>query len=74
MNTGVSDSVTESPKESPTGKSGEVDALEEQRGGHDPATVVAGDAEEAAGSYEGAAPLLRDLHELGKPFELLGRA
>jgi methylenetetrahydrofolate reductase (NADPH) len=34
--------------------------------------VVAGDAEEAAGSYEGAAPLLRDLHELGNPFERLG--
>jgi len=34
--------------------------------------VVAGDAEEAAGSYEGAAPLLRDLHELGHPFERIG--
>jgi methylenetetrahydrofolate reductase (NADPH) len=34
--------------------------------------VVAGDAEEAAGSYEGAAPLLRDLHELGNPFEQVG--
>jgi methylenetetrahydrofolate reductase (NADPH) len=33
--------------------------------------VVAGDAEEA-GAYEGAAPLLRDLHELGKPFERIG--
>jgi len=34
--------------------------------------VVAGDAEEAAGSYEGAAALLRDLHELGRPFERIG--
>jgi methylenetetrahydrofolate reductase (NADPH) len=34
--------------------------------------VVAGDAEEAAGAYEGAAALLRDLHELGKPFEKIG--
>lgn len=34
--------------------------------------VVAGDAEEPAGSYEGAAALIRDLHELGHPFERLG--
>jgi methylenetetrahydrofolate reductase (NADPH) len=34
--------------------------------------VVAGDAKEAAGSYEGAALLLRDLHELGHPFERVG--
>jgi methylenetetrahydrofolate reductase (NADPH) len=34
--------------------------------------VVAGDADEAVGEYEGAAPLLRDLHELGHPFELIG--
>lgn len=34
--------------------------------------VVAGDAAEAAGSYEGAAPLLRDLDELGRPFERIG--
>jgi methylenetetrahydrofolate reductase (NADPH) len=34
--------------------------------------VVAGDAEQAAGIYEGAAPLLRDLHELGHPFEQIG--
>lgn len=36
--------------------------------------VVAGDAEEAVGTYEGAAPLLRDLHELGRPFERIGIA
>lgn len=34
--------------------------------------VVAGDAEEPAGDYEGAAPLIRDLHELGHPFERIG--
>jgi methylenetetrahydrofolate reductase (NADPH) len=34
--------------------------------------VVAGDADEAAGSYEGAAPLLRDLQEIGHPFERIG--
>jgi methylenetetrahydrofolate reductase (NADPH) len=34
--------------------------------------VVAGDADEAAGSYEGAAPLLRDLKEIGHPFERIG--
>ncbi len=34
--------------------------------------VVAGDAEEAAGAYEGAAPLLRDLRELGDPFDRVG--
>ena len=34
--------------------------------------VVAGDAEEPAGAYEGAAPLLRDLYELGHPFEQIG--
>ena len=34
--------------------------------------VVAGDADEAAGPYEGAAPLLRDLDELGRPFERIG--
>lgn len=34
--------------------------------------VVAGDAEEPAGSYEGAAALIRDLHELGHPFERIG--
>jgi methylenetetrahydrofolate reductase (NADPH) len=34
--------------------------------------VVAGDAEEPAGGYQGAAPLLRDLHELGNPFEQIG--
>lgn len=34
--------------------------------------VIAGDAEEPAGSYEGAAPLLRDMHELGHPFERIG--
>jgi methylenetetrahydrofolate reductase (NADPH) len=33
--------------------------------------VLAGDAEEA-GAYEGAAPLLRDLAELGHPFERIG--
>jgi methylenetetrahydrofolate reductase (NADPH) len=34
--------------------------------------VLAGDAEEPVGAYEGAAPLLRDLAELGHPFERLG--
>lgn len=34
--------------------------------------VLAGDAEEAAGPYEGAAPLLRDLAELGHPFDRIG--
>lgn len=34
--------------------------------------VVAGDADEAAGAYEGAAPLLRDLQEIGHPFERIG--
>ena len=34
--------------------------------------VVAGDADEAAGSYEGAASLLRDLEEIGHPFERIG--
>jgi methylenetetrahydrofolate reductase (NADPH) len=34
--------------------------------------VVAGDAEEPAGDYEGAAPLIRDMHELGHPFERIG--
>lgn len=34
--------------------------------------VVAGDAEEPAGAYEGAAPLIRDMHELGHPFERIG--
>lgn len=34
--------------------------------------VVAGDADEAAGPYEGAAPLLRDLEEIGHPFERIG--
>jgi len=34
--------------------------------------VLAGDAEEQAGSYEGAAALLRDLGELGHPFERIG--
>ena len=34
--------------------------------------VVAGDADEAVGSYEGAAPLLRDLAEIGHPFERIG--
>jgi methylenetetrahydrofolate reductase (NADPH) len=34
--------------------------------------VLAGDAEEQAGAYEGAAPLLRDLAELGHPFEQIG--
>ncbi len=36
--------------------------------------VVAGDADEPAGIYEGAAPLLRDLLELGHPFEQIGIA
>lgn len=34
--------------------------------------VVAGDADEAAGPYEGAASLLRDLEEIGHPFERIG--
>jgi len=34
--------------------------------------VVAGDAEEPAGAYEGAASLIRDMHELGHPFERIG--
>ncbi len=34
--------------------------------------VVAGDADEAAGVYEGAAPLLRDLDEIGHPFARIG--
>ncbi len=34
--------------------------------------VVAGDAEEPAGDYEGAASLIRDMHELGHPFERIG--
>ena len=34
--------------------------------------VLAGDAEEQAGTYEGAAALLRDLAELGHPFEQIG--
>ncbi|MEI7760839.1 MAG: methylenetetrahydrofolate reductase [Thermoleophilia bacterium] len=33
--------------------------------------VVAGDADKA-GAYEGAAALLRDLHEIGHPFERIG--
>ncbi|MSO94670.1 MAG: 5,10-methylenetetrahydrofolate reductase [Thermoleophilia bacterium] len=33
--------------------------------------VVAGDADDA-GAYEGAAALLRDLHEIGHPFERIG--
>ena len=36
--------------------------------------VVAGDAEEPAGLYEGAVPLIRDLQELGRPFERIGIA
>lgn len=34
--------------------------------------VVAGDAEEPAGAYEGAAALIRDMHELGHPFDRIG--
>ncbi len=34
--------------------------------------VVAGDADEPAGIYEGAAPLLRDMHEIGHPFDQIG--
>lgn len=34
--------------------------------------VVAGDAEEPAGIYDGAAQLIRDLHEVGSPFERIG--
>ena len=34
--------------------------------------VVAGDADEAAGPYEGAASLLRDLEEIGHAFERIG--
>ena len=34
--------------------------------------VVAGDAEEPAGTYEGAASLIRDMYELGHPFERIG--
>ncbi len=36
--------------------------------------VVAGDAEVPAGVYEGAAPLLHDLHELNHPFAQIGIA
>ncbi len=34
--------------------------------------VLAGDAEEAVGPYEGAAAMLRDLAEIGHPFERIG--
>ena len=34
--------------------------------------VVAGDAEEPAGEFEGAAPLLEAIAELGQPFEEVG--
>ena len=34
--------------------------------------VVAGDADAPAGIYEGAAPLLRDMHEIGHPFAQIG--
>ena len=36
--------------------------------------VVAGDAEEPAGVYRGAASLIRDIHENGNPFERIGVA
>jgi methylenetetrahydrofolate reductase (NADPH) len=36
--------------------------------------VLAGDAEEQAGAYDAAAALLRDLAELGNPFERIGIA
>jgi methylenetetrahydrofolate reductase (NADPH) len=36
--------------------------------------VLAGDAEEQAGPYDGAAALLRDLTELGNPFDQIGIA
>jgi len=34
--------------------------------------VVAGDADQPAGEFEGAAPLLEAMHELGHPFEQIG--
>ena len=34
--------------------------------------VVAGDADEPAGAYEGASALLEAMHEVGHPFEQIG--